>query len=333
MSLISTVSDESIKRAAERLKSGGLVAMPTETVYGLAANALDGRAVARVFEAKGRPQFNPLITHYAELSELKRDAVWNDLAEALAQAFWPGPLTLVLPRREDARISELATAGLTTMAVRMPAHRAAQDLIRAAGVPVVAPSANASGTISPTAPAHVADSLGAALDPARDMILAAGPCKVGIESTVVDLSGPQAVILRPGTVTAEEISRVLERDVTYAADSTDAPKSPGQMLRHYAPSIPLRLNAIDLEPGEALLAFGPVKFMGIKGGGAASDLPEDMIRNLSEERDLHEVAANLFVMLRALDQPGHKGIAAMSIPAQGLGIALNDRLKRAAATG
>ncbi len=321
-----TANDETIKEAAGIIKRGGLVAFPTETVYGLGANALDGVAVARIFEAKGRPQFNPLIVHVADAEQAREIADFNDAAELAAHHFWPGPLTLILPRKKDCRVSELVSAGLDTIAVRVPAHKVALKLIKEAGVPIAAPSANMSGTISATTPAHVLDSL----EDRVNMILAAGPSAVGLESTVLDLSGEAPVILRPGAVTAEEFSRVLECDVSIEGGDADKPKSPGLLLKHYAPSIPLRLNAIDLERGEALLAFGSDRFMGIKGGGAAKDLPDSMRRNLSEEGDLHQAAANLFAMLRALDRPEHKGIAVMAVPENGIGAAINDRLRRAA---
>lgn len=325
MATIKTASNDAIREAAEMLRSGDLVAFPTETVYGLGANALDGLAVAKIFEAKNRPQFNPLIVHVPDAAAASEYVEMDERARAVSAQFWPGPLTLVLPRCEGCRISDLASAGLPTLAVRVPAHRIAQDLLKEAGIPVAAPSANASGEPSATTPRHVADSLG---DNAP-FILAAGPCAVGLESTVLDLSGPNPVILRPGAVTAEDLEPLLG-DVPYDFGETDTPKSPGQLLKHYAPSIPVRLNAVDLEPGEALLAFGPDTFMGIKGGGAAKDLPETMRRNLSEIRDLNEAAANLFTMLRDLDRTGHKRIAVMAIPGTGLGIAINDRLQRAA---
>jgi L-threonylcarbamoyladenylate synthase len=214
---------------------------------------------------------------------------------------------------------------LETLAVRVPNHPVAKKLIQACGFPLVAPSANASGTISPTSPAHVAESLGDKVD----MILAAGSSSVGVESTVVDLTEDKVVVLRPGAVTAEEIAEALGEAVTYETGDAAKPKSPGLLLKHYAPKIPLRMNAIDLQPGEALLAFSSMRFMGLKGGGAAMSLPESQRRNLSEEGDLHHAAANLFAMLRELDKPEHKGIAVMPIPDIGLGIAINDRLKRA----
>ena len=202
----------------------------------------------------------------------------------------------------------------------------ARQLIKACGFPLAAPSANASGQVSPTAPAHVAQSLGDKVE----IVLAAGQCAVGLESTVIDMSGEVPVILRPGSITAEEISNVLGFDVAIDDGAHDKPKSPGQLLRHYAPSVPLRLNAVDVKKGEALLAFGSIKFMGLEGGGAAKDMDADSCLNLSEEGDLYEAASNLFAMLRALDTSAHSGIAVMSIPDAGVGAAINDRLRRAA---
>lgn len=328
MSRIVNATDQSIKEAARIIKAGGLAAFPTETVYGLGANALDGRAVAKIFAAKGRPQFNPLITHFADIEPIGDYAKMEETANILAHHFWPGPLTMIVPRKEGCAISQLVSAGLPTLAVRVPSHRVARDLINAAGVPICAPSANISGTLSPTTPEHVAESLG---DKA-DIILAGGLCEGGLESTVVDLSAQEPVILRPGLITAEDISSVLERNVSYDFGEGKEIKSPGQILKHYAPSISMRMNAIDLAPGEALLAFGPDKFMGIKSGGAAKDLPETQRRNLSEKGDLYEAAANLFAMLHALDRPEHSGIAVMAVPDEGLGVAINDRLKRAASS-
>jgi len=321
-----SVSPQSLRVAAEAISQGKLVVFPTETVYGLGANALDGRAAARIFEAKGRPQFNPLIVHVADEKAASALVEMGDAARKIAAQFWPGPLTMILPRRKDCPVSELCSAGLSTLAVRAPRHPAAQALLKEAGVPIAAPSANRSGEISPTTPAHASESLGDAVD----IILAAGPCEVGLESTVLDLSGGDPVILRPGAVTAEEIAAVLERPVSYELEATKTPKSPGQLLRHYAPGIPVRLDAVDLVPGEALLAFGSDKFMGIRGGGAAKDLPDTARRNLSESGDLHEAAANLFRLLHDLDRPEHKAIAVMNIPSRGLGIAINNRLRRAA---
>ncbi len=324
---ILAISPENIDKAATHLRSGGLVAFPTETVYGLGANAYDGVAVARIFAAKGRPGFNPLISHGASLEMLRGEAIFDSRALSLADKFWPGPLTMILPRAAGCRISDLASAGLSTVALRVPAHKVARALIESAGVPIAAPSANASGQLSPTAPHHVIESLGQNVD----IILAGGATEYGLESTVVDVSGPDTVIVRAGAITAEDIQDVLECPVRYELDATDKPRSPGQLLRHYAPQKPLRLRAVDIEAGEALLAFGSTKFMGIKGGGKASDLPDDRIRNLSEQGDMLEAAANLFAHLRALDKSDARAIAVMDIPATGIGIAINDRLKRAAA--
>ena len=300
--------------------------MPTETVYGLAADARNGAAVARVFEAKGRPSFNPLIVHVYDLAQAEEIAIFDARARSLAASFWPGALTLVLPLKRKNGLSDLVTAGLGTVAVRMPSHKSARALLKACGFPLAAPSANASGTISPTAPAHVVQSLGDRVD----LILADGSCDVGLESTVVDCTGSDVCVLRPGLITAEEISRVLGKAVVYDLGDKDAPKSPGQLLKHYAPGIPVRINAVDVAEGEALLAFGSIKFMGVRGVGAAADLPEERLRNLSESGDLYEAAANLFAMMRALDRPENTGIAVMNIPDDGVGVAINDRLRRAA---
>jgi L-threonylcarbamoyladenylate synthase len=232
---------------------------------------------------------------------------------------------MILPKREDGGVSDLVSAGLPTIAIRMPNHPVALALIEKTGVPIAAPSANASGEPSATTPRHVMDSLG---DNAP-FILADGPCSVGLESTVLDLSGEAPVIVRPGAITAEDLKEYLGT-VPYDLGSHDKPRSPGQLLKHYAPNLQVRLNAVEVESGEALLAFGPLKFMGIRGGGFARDLPEKRLRNLSERGDLHEAAANLFRMLRELDASGATRIAVMNIPDKGLGIAINDRLKRAA---
>ncbi len=321
-----TAIPETIEQAAAFLRQGRLVAFPTETVYGLGANALDGKAVAQIFEAKGRPSINPVIVHVADRSEAEKLVRMNDTAGTIAEIFWPGPITMILPRAEHCPVSELCSAGLPTLAVRIPSHKTAQALLRASGVPIAAPSANRSGTISPTTPLQVHESLGNAVD----MILADGPCTVGLESTVLDLSGDMPVVLRPGGVTAEQLSQALGMNIGYDFGTHDKPKSPGQLLRHYAPSIPVRLNAVDVQPGEALLGFGSLKFMGVKGGGHASDLPDTQLRNLSADGDLHEAASNLFRMLNELDRKEHGAIAVMNIPNKGIGIAINDRLRRAA---
>ena len=322
--------DTAIAEAAEIIRAGGLVAFPTETVYGLGANALDGVAVAKIFAAKGRPQINPLIVHAPDSDALRALVELNGDALLLAERFWPGPLTMILKRRAESGVSELCSAGLPTLAVRVPSHPVAQKLLARAGVPIAAPSANKSGSLSPTAPMHVLNSLGG---DAVQMILAAGHTQFGLESTVVDLSGDVPVVLRPGAITAEEIGQALGRAVGYDfGEHKTNVKSPGQLLKHYAPTIPVRLNAVDVEECEALLAFGSLKFMGLRKGGFAKDLPERSLRNLSEEGDLYQAAANLFRMLRDLDRPEHKRIAVMNIPDQGVGIAINDRLRRAASS-
>ncbi len=327
MTKIMAANKQSIARAATILKDGGLVGMPTETVYGLAANACDGKAVARIFTAKGRPQFNPLIVHVNDINAAEDFAIFTDHDRALAQKFWPGALTLILNHKPDSPLSDLVTAGLSTIAVRVPAHKTARALIKSCGFPIAAPSANKSGSLSPTSAAHVAQSLGDAVD----LVLADGTSAVGLESTVVDCTGDVPYVLRPGGITAEEISDTLGVDVPYdLGEHGEDVKSPGQLLKHYAPNIPVRLNAIDVGADEALLAFGSIKFMGVKDGGAASNLSEGRLRNLSEQGDLYEAAANLFAMLRDLDRPENKAIAVMNIPDQGIGIAINDRLKRAA---
>ncbi len=323
---IHMANSENIKKAAELLNSGGLVAMPTETVYGLAANALDGQAVARIFAAKGRPQINPLIVHVASIAQAEDHVVFDARARKYADHFWPGPLTLILPKKENCEISELVSAGLPTIGVRCPAHPIAQQLLNTCGLPLAAPSANASGTISPTAPIHVAQSLGDKVD----MILSGGNCTEGLESTILDLSGALPVILRPGTITADDIAQVegLTPEVGYG--NPEAPTSPGQLLKHYAPNADLRLNAVDVAADEALLGFGSLKFMGVKGGGFAKYLPQGQMLNLSENGDLYQAASHLFAYLRRLDDAGFSKIAVMSIPNTGLGIAINDRLTRAA---
>jgi L-threonylcarbamoyladenylate synthase len=306
-----------IDEAARLIRAGELVAFPTETVYGLGADATNERAVARIFEAKGRPQFNPLISHVLDSGEARRFVLWNGLADRLAARFWPGPLTLVLPRAKDSPIALLTTAGLDTVAIRAPAHPMAQALIRAAGLPIAAPSANRSGSISPTRAAHVAESLGDKVA----LILDGGPCTVGVESTVLDLTGARPVLLRPGGATREAIEAVAgEIGVSDALPEGDTPrKSPGQLQSHYAPARPVRLEATTVSRDEALLAFGPHPL-----AGAQRTL------NLSVAGDLGEAAANLFAHLRALDRPEVARIAVMPVPHTGLGLAINDRLRRAA---
>jgi L-threonylcarbamoyladenylate synthase len=300
-----------VARAAQILRAGGLVALPTETVYGLAADATQGRAVARIFEAKGRPSFNPLISHVGGRDWIADLAQTDDRFERLAAAFWPGPLTFVLPRRQNCPVSELVSAGLPSLAVRMPAHPLAQEILREVQRPLAAPSANVSGTVSPTQAAHVKASLGDKVD----LIVDGGPCTVGIESTVLDLTGARAVILRPGSITPEDIAKIIGA-VAVGTSDPSAPKSPGQLAAHYAPSLPLRMNAAHAGESEALLGFGTAP-------GAAL--------NLSPTGDLKEAAANLFGMIRKLDDAArYTGIAVMPVPLEGIGAAINDRLERAA---
>jgi L-threonylcarbamoyladenylate synthase len=309
------VTPGNVERAARMLCRGELVAFPTETVYGLGADALSEAAVARIFVAKDRPRFNPLIVHVAGLEEATVLAVFDARAHRAAQCFWPGPLSLVLPRHADSGLALLASAGLETVALRAPAHPVAQALLRAAGCPIAAPSANRSGRVSPTTAAHVAaefrDDVG--------LILDGGACKLGIESTVLDLTGPVPTLLRPGGVTLEQLGEIFGKIETAAADD-GAPRAPGRLPSHYAPSLPVRLDAVDARPGEALLAFGP----GAPPGFAT-------VLWLSRSGDLAEAAVNLFAMLRQLDRPAFTGIAVMPIPEAGLGRAINDRLRRAAA--
>lgn len=297
-----------IARAAKLLREGGLVAMPTETVYGLAADAANAQAVARLYEAKGRPRFNPLISHVPDLEAARRHGDASPLAEKLAAAFWPGPLTLVLPVRPDSPVCDLARAGLETLALRAPAHPAAQALLRAFGGPLVAPSANPSEGLSPTRADHVAEGLGGKID----LILDGGPCDVGVESSVVAVRGEAATLLRPGGLSRAELEAVAGKLETAKPGDTG---SPGMLARHYAPKAALRLNASAPEPGEAFLAFGP------RAPAAAL--------NLSASGDLREAAANLFAFLRRLDAEAAR-IAVAPIPAEGLGEAINDRLRRAA---
>jgi len=374
-----------IARAAGLLRDGGLVAFGTETVYGLGADATNATAVAAVFAAKGRPAFNPLICHYADPAAAFADVVASPAAERLAEAFWPGPLTLVLPRRADSPVALLTGAGLDSLAVRVPAHPVASALLRAVGRPVAAPSANPSGRISPTIAAHVLDGLAGRID----AVLDSGPCAVGLESTVLDLTGPRPALLRPGGVTRERLEEVLSRvllagprklplplwegaggrgeaapdserrdpspnldplhgsspqgegalppawafvgdangicggPIDTLADTSGAPRSPGLLASHYAPALTLRTEATHVAADEALLAFGPPL------AGAAVTF------QLSAAADTTEAAANLFAGLRALDEAGARlglhRIAAMPVPDSGVGMAINDRLRRAAA--
>ena len=307
--------------AARFLRQGGLVAFPTETVYGLGADATDPAAIARLYQAKGRPAFNPLIAHVADLDAARQIARFDGPALALAEAFWPGPLTLVLPKAADCAVAELATAGLDTIAIRIPAHPVARDILRLFGRPVAAPSANLSGHVSPTTAAHVASDLSGRID----LIVDGGPVAVGVESTIIGCFD-QPMLLRPGGLPRAEIERVLGRPLRQppvdAGHDGEQPLAPGMLASHYAPRARVRLEADRIEPGEALLAFGPGTISGIDAASA--------VMNLSESGDLAEAAANLFGYLRALDARGARTIAVMPIPDRGLGEAINDRLRRAA---
>ncbi len=307
--------------AARCLAEGGLVAFPTETVYGLGADAAQPPAIARLYEAKGRPSFNPLIAHVADIAAARQIARFDATAIRLAEAFWPGPLTLVLPKTVDCQVAELATAGLDTVAIRVPAHPVAQAILRAFGGAVVAPSANLSGHVSPTTAAHVASDLSGRVD----LILDGGAVSVGVESTILACL-EEVVLLRPGGLPRETIERVLGHPLQRLAEDTandDAqPLAPGMLASHYAPRTPVRLNATHVEPDEAVLAFGHAACEGAHAAKA--------VMNLSETGDLGEAAANLFGYLRILDAKGARTIAVMGVPHHGLGEAINDRLRRAA---
>lgn len=321
MTVILFPDDAGIAQAAFLLRAGELVAFGTETVYGLGAGACNADAVAAVYAAKGRPQFNPLICHYADAASAFTHVADNATARLLAERFWPGPLTMVLPRRAGCPVSLLAGAGLESLAVRVPAHEVANRLLKAFGGPVAAPSANRSGGVSPTSAAHVFSGLNGRIA----AILDSGPCAVGLESTVIDLTGANPVLLRPGGVTREALEAVIGPIASGAAIEArpgQAHASPGMLRSHYAPSLELRLNAVDIAPDEALLAFGPA----LAGPNFSFQL--------SESRDLNEAAARLFDGLHWLDAnapAGVKRIAVMKVPETGLGAAINDRLSRAAA--
>ena len=300
------MSDEA-ERAAAALAAGKLVILPTETVYGLAADAADAEAVARLYEAKGRPRFNPLIAHVADLAAAERVAAFDARARALAEAFWPGPLTIVAPLKDPLRVCDLARAGLDTVAVRAPAHPLARRVLEAFGRPVVAPSANRSGRPSPTTFTDAVEETGAA----AAMALDGGDCPVGLESTVVTVL-EDVRLLRPGAVTREDLLEVVG---AVAEAEGDARRSPGRLAAHYAPDAPVRIEAISAAPGEAFIGFGDV------GSGDW---------NLSPSGDLREAAANLFRMLREADRTRPSGIAVAPVPDRGLGEAINDRLRRAA---
>jgi L-threonylcarbamoyladenylate synthase len=313
-------NEAAVADVARCLREGGLVAFPTETVYGLGADATNAAAIARLYEAKGRPAFNPLIAHLSDLKAAQRIARFDAQAILLAEAFWPGPLTLVLPKAPGCEVADLATAGLDTIAVRVPAHRIARDILRGFGGPVVAPSANLSGHVSPTTAAHVLSDLAGRID----LIIDGGAVEVGVESTIVGCFDAP-MLLRPGGVPRGEIERVLGRTLLQPPDDVDSdsgqPLAPGMLASHYAPRTKVRLNAERVEDNEVLLAFGPDIPSGISGSA---------VMNLSPRGDLNEAAANLFGYLRALDARGARAIAVMPVPHHGLGEAINDRLRRAA---
>lgn len=322
--VVAPAGSGTIERARSVLSAGGLVAFPTETVYGLGADAANDGAVARLYAAKERPAFNPLIAHVADLAAARRLARFDAEALALAKAFWPGPLTLVMPKLRGCPVGQLATAGLDTIAVRIPGHRVARDLLAAFGGPIVAPSANRSGRVSPTSAQHVQ----ADLDGRIDLIVDDGASPLGVESTILACLG-HTMLLRPGAIPRAEVARLLGRDIAAGTIAADAgggegrPIAPGMLTSHYAPRAVVRMNADMVAPGEALLAFGP-------------ELPRDAgnartILNLSGRGELVEAAANLFNYLRMLDGAGVGSIAVMPVPDKGLGEAINDRLRHAAA--
>lgn len=309
-----------IAEAAAILKAGGLVALPTETVYGLAADATRGEAVAGIYAAKERPRFNPLISHVPDMAAARMLGRFDDVSERLAQAFWPGPMTLVVPRAPGCPVSDLALAGHDSIAIRMPAHPAAQALLRACGLPLAAPSANRSGRVSPTSAVHVMGDLEGRID----AVLDAGTSTVGIESTILSCLDGTCRILRPGGLAREEIERILGRPVDEAVAATaDAPLAPGMLASHYAPRALVRLDAMRIAPGEAVLTFGAQMPAGLDDALASI--------NLSPAGDLAQAAARLFAALRELDATGAATIAVVPIPRRGLGEAIDDRLRRAAA--
>jgi L-threonylcarbamoyladenylate synthase len=313
--------EAAVAAAVRCLAEGGLIGFPTETVYGLGADATHSQAIARLYQAKGRPAFNPLIVHVNDLASARKIARFDALALALAEAFWPGPLTLVLPKTDDCAVADLATAGLDTVAIRIPVHPVAREILGAFGGPVVAPSANLSGHVSPTTAAHVLSDLEGRID----LIVDGGAVAVGVESTIVGCF-ETPMLLRPGGLPREAIERVLGRALAQAADDGGgdgaAPLAPGMLSSHYAPRTPVRLDAGRVGEDEALLAFGPADIPGVD---AATP-----VLNLSVRGDVNEAATNLFGYLRTLDAKGARAIAVMPVPHHGLGEAINDRLRRAA---
>ena len=306
-------NEKNLRQAAETIKNGGLVAFPTDTVYGLGANVYDGKAVASIFEAKGRPTFDPLISHIAEIDFLKEYAATDERVMDLAKHFWPGPLTFVLKRKDNISSLDLVCSGLPNIAVRMPNHQLALRLIKAAGVPIAAPSANRFKCISPTTAQHVQESLGNKVD----MILDGGPCKIGVETTIIDLTTPQIVMLRAGGLSKEELEDYTGENVYISHGDANKPSAPGQLLKHYAPRMPMRINVSedDVKEDEFFIGFGKVKKANL---------------NLSPSGDLNEAATNLFAYMREAEtHQEYKGIAMSPIPQTGLGLAINDRIRRA----
>nr|WP_294507213.1 L-threonylcarbamoyladenylate synthase [uncultured Rhodopila sp.] len=321
MTEVLNVGAHALARVAQLLRDGALVAFGTETVYGLGGDATNAASIAAIFQAKGRPRFNPLIAHYPAAEEAFRHVQTNDRAVLVAQRFWPGPLTLVLPRRPECPVALLASAGLETLAVRVPGHPVALELLRLAATPIAAPSANRSGAVSPTTARHVLDGLSGRIA----AVLDSGPCGVGVESTVLDLTGPHPVLLRPGGVAVEDLEALigpLQRGLP-PAEPGEGLRSPGLLASHYAPALPVRLNAVSVEADEALLAFGPAL------PGARCQF------QLSAAGETTEAASRLFEGLRWLDAEGARvrarRIAVMPVPETGLGLAIADRLHRAAA--
>ena len=316
---IAAPTSANLNKAAAYLSQGDLVAIPTETVYGLAADGTNDHAIAKIYTFKNRPTFNPLIFHFADIEAIKEHVHWNECADKLAQDFWPGSLTLILAKRSDSNLSLLATAGLDTVGVRIPQHKIARQLIQKFGKPLAAPSANPSESISPTSAQDVQQSFGLT---SSLFILDGGACSVGLESTILDLTDlHQPTLLRPGVITDQALRHCLNcvpMASIHAPDQT-AIKAPGQMHRHYAPRLPLRLNATQVSDQEALLAFGSAPLKGAK-----------KTLNLSQNQNLKQAAANLFAMMRQLDRPEYQSIAVMPVPHHGIGLAINDRLERAA---
>lgn len=316
--MIRNADSAAIQEAAAFLRAGKLVAFPTETVYGLGADATNDRAVASIYAAKGRPEFNPLIIHAPNLAALDELVEWNEKARLLASQFWPGAITFILSRKRGCAVSLLASAGMPTLAVRIPSHPVALELLNAVGKPIAAPSANASGKLSPTTALHVSQSLGDKVD----MILAGGKASIGLESTIINLSSSSPTLLRPGAITQDQIEKLIGKISFFQGANDSDVIAPGMLASHYAPNTPLRLNASEAKDGEAFLTFG--HDVAARGGSTRF--------NLSPTADLNEAAANLFSALHQMDDNNkYRAIAIMPIPETGLGVAINDRLRRAAA--